>query len=129
MVKETAGEYGAAKVKKPVKMVETLSPLEEVIRKINEQFAGDSTEGHKVMITTIHEKLKNKKKLQKSAQTDGQQIFEKNIFPQMFDDVAREAYIESTETYTKLFEDAGMYRVIMTALAHVMFDELRSANV
>ena len=128
MVKETAGEYGSAKVKKPVKMTETLSPLEQVIQKINEQFVGDFTEGDKVVIAALHEKLKNNKKLQKSAQTDGQQIFEKNIFPQLFDDAAQEAYIESTETYTKLFEDAGKYRAIMSALAHAMFDELRSAN-
>lgn len=128
MVKETAGEYGSAKVKKPVKMTETLSPLEQVIQKINEQFVGDFTEGDKVVIAALHEKLKNNKKLQKSAQTDGQQIFEKNIFPQLFDDAAQEAYIESTETYTKLFEDAGKYRAIMSALAHAMFDELRSAS-
>ena len=128
MVKETAGEYGSAKVKKPVKMTETLSPLEQVIQKINEQFVGDFTEGDKVVIAALHEKLKNNKKLQKSAQTDGQQIFEKNIFPQLFDDAAQEAYIESTETYTKLFEDASKYRAIMTALAHAIFDELRSAN-
>lgn len=128
MVKEAAGEYSAAKMKKPVKMTETLSPLEQVIQKINEQFMGDFTEGDKVMITALHEKLKNNKKLQKSAKTDGQQIFEKNIFPQLFDDAAQEAYMESTETYTKLFEDAGKYRAIMTALARAMFDELRSAS-
>ena len=128
MVKETAGEYGSAKMKKPVKMAETLSPLEQVIQKINEQFVGDFTEGDKVVIAALHEKLKNNKKLQKSAQTDGQQIFEKNIFPQLFDDAAQEAYIESTETYTKLFEDASKYRAIMSALAHAMFDELRSAS-
>lgn len=72
--------------------------------------------------------MKNNKKLIKSAQTDGQQIFEKNIFPQVFDDAAQEAYIESTETYTQLFEDAGKYRAIMTALAHAMFAELRSVT-
>lgn len=62
----------------------------------------------------------------KAAKTDGRQIFEKNIFPQLFDDAAQEAYVESTETYTKLFEDAGKYRAIMSALAQAMFDELRS---
>ena len=46
----------------------------------------------------------------------------------MFDDAAQEAYIESTETYTKLFEDAGKYRAIMSALAHAMFDELQQGN-
>ena len=62
----------------------------------------------------------------KAAKTNGRQIFEKNIFPQMFDDAAQEAYVESTETYTKLFEDAGKYRAIMNALARAIFDEMKN---
>ena len=126
LVKETAGEYEPAQIKKPVKMEETLTPLEQVIQKINEQYMGEFSDGDKVVITALHEKLRNNKKLQKAAQTDGQQIFENNIFPQVFDDAAQEAYIESTETYTKLFEDAGKYRAIMTALAQAMFAEFTS---
>ena len=128
LVKETAGEYEPAQIKKPVKMEETLTPLEQVIQKINEQYMGEFSDGDKVVIAALHEKLRNNKKLQKSAQTDGQQIFENNIFPQMFDDAAQEAYIESTETYTKLFEDAGKYRAIMTALAQAMFTEFTSES-
>ena len=128
LVKEDIFAYDSAKMKKPIKMEETLSPLEQVIQKINEQYMGNFTEGDKVVITTLHEKLRNNKKLLKSAKTDGRQIFEKNIFPQMFDDAAQEAYIESTETYTKLFEDAGKYRAIMSALAHAMFEELQQGN-
>ena len=128
LMKEEPGVWEHQKIKRPVKMEETLSPLEEVIAKINEQFVGEFTEGDRVMITALHEKLKNNKKLIKAAQTDGRQIFEKNIFPQLFDDAAQEAYVESTETYTKLFEDAGKYRTIMMALAHALFDELRTAS-
>ena len=124
--KEVKGVYEPAKLKKPVKMEETLTPLEKVIEKINEEYMGDFTDGDKVVITALHQKLMNNKKLMKAARTDGRQIFEKNIFPQMFDDAAQEAYIESTETYTKLFEDAGKYRAIMSALANAMFDELRN---
>lgn len=36
------------------------------------------------------------------------------------------AYVESTETYTKLFEDAGKYHAIMGALAQAMFDEMKN---
>ena len=129
LVKEEKGVYEPAKLKKPVKMSETLSPLEQVIEKINQQYAGDFTDGDKVVITTLHEKLKNNKKLMKAAKTDGRQIFEKNIFPQLFDDAAQEAYVESTETYTKLFEDAGKYRAIMNALAQAMFDELKNGTI
>ena len=128
LVKEEKGVYEPAKLKKPVKMTETLSPLEQVIDKINQQYAGNFTDGDKVVITALHQKLKNNKKLMKAAKTDGRQIFEKNIFPQMFDDAAQEAYVESTETYTKLFEDAGKYRAIMSALAQTMFDEINDGK-
>ena len=53
-------------------------------------------------------------------------FLKKNIFPQLFDDAAQEAYVESTETYTKLFEDAGKYHAIMDALAQAMFDEMKN---
>ena len=120
------GVYDPAKLKKPVKMTETKTSLEKVIDKINQQYMGEFTEGDKVVISTLYQKLKNNKKLMKAAQTDGRQIFEKNIFPQQFDNAAQEAYIESTETYTKLFEDATKYRAIMNVLAHDMFDEMKN---
>ena len=126
LIKEEHGIYEPAKLKKPLKMVETLTPLEKVIEKINQQYMGNFTDGDKVVITALHQKLRNNKKLIKAAKTDGRQIFEKNIFPQLFDDAAQEAYVESTETYTKLFEDAGKYRAIMSALAQAMFDELKN---
>ena len=126
LVKEEKGIYEPATLKKPVKVVETLSPLEQVIEKINEQYMGNFTEGDKVVITTLHQKLMKNKKLIKAAKTDGRQIFEKNIFPQVFSTAAQEAYVESTETYAKLFEDAGKYRAIMSTLAQAMFDEMRN---
>ena len=122
------GMYEPAKLKNPVKTTDVFSPLEQVIDKINEQYKGAFTEGDKVVITTLHQKLKDNKKLMNAAKTDGKQIFVKNIVPQVFDDIAQEAYIESTETYTKLFEDATKYRAVMSALAQVMFDEFRSAR-
>lgn len=122
------GMYEPAKLKNPVKTTDVFSPLEQVIDKINEQYKGAFTEGDKVVITTLHQKLKDNKKLMNAAKTDGKQIFVKNIFPQVFDDIAQEAYIESTETYTKLFEDATKYRAVMSVLAQVMFDEFRSAR-
>lgn len=126
LVKEEKGVYESAKLKKPQEMTETLSPLEQVIDKINQQYVGNFTDGDKVVITTLHQKLKNNKKLMNAARTDGRQIFEKNIFPQMFDDAAQEAYVESTETFTKMFEDATKYRAIKSALAQVMFDEMKN---
>ena len=125
LAKEQKGEYGPAKPKKPVKQEETLSPLQEVIARINEQYVGEFTDGDRVVITALHDKLRNNKKLQKAARNDGQQMFTNNVFPGAFDDAAQQAYMESTETYTRLFEDSEKYHAIMSALAAAMFEELQ----
>lgn len=125
LVKEEKGAYGPARQKKPIKMQETLSPLEQVIEKINKEYAGAFTPGDRVVLTALHEKLKDNKKLQKAAKNDGRQIFQKNIFPSAFDQAAQEAYMESTETYTKLFQDAAKYKAIMGALAEAMYSEFQ----
>lgn len=125
LVKEEKGEYGPAKPKRPVKQEETLSPLEEVIAKINEQFAGQFEEGDRVVATVLYEKLKNNKKLQKAARNNGQQMFMNNVFPGVFDETAQTAYIESTETFTRMFQESERYHAIMNALASVMFNEFQ----
>lgn len=129
LVKEEKGIFEPSRVKKPVKATETLSPLEQVIEKINQQYLGNFTDGDRVVITTLHNKLKNNKRVIQAAKSDGRQMFEKNIFPQAFDNAAQEAYLESTETYTKLFEDGGKYRAIMGALAQAIFDEIQQARL
>ena len=116
----------AAKTKKAVQMESRKDPLEEVIRKINEAYKGNFTESDRVLVDTLREKLRADRKLQKSARTDGQQMFERNVFPKIFDTIAQASYMEQTQTYTKLFEDQAMYRAIMTALAQELYRELRN---
>lgn len=114
--------------KKAVNMTSKKDPLEEVIRAINEAYRGSFTEADRVLIGTLREKLMADKKLRKAARADGQQIFEKNIFPKIFDETAQASYLESTETYTKLFEDSAKYHAIMTALAQELYREMRNGQ-
>ena len=117
-----------AKTKKGVNMNMKRDPLEEVIEKINETYKGDFTEADRVLIGTLREKLLADKRLRKAAKVDGQQIFEKNVFPKIFDQTAQASYIESTETYTKLFEDTAKYKAVMVALAKELYRELRNGQ-
>lgn len=114
------------RTKKAVNMNTKKDPLETVIEAINEVYKGSFTEADRVLIGTLREKLLADKKLRKAAKSDGQQIFEKNVFPKVFNDTAQASYIESTETYTKLFEDGAKYRAIMTALAQEIYREMRN---
>lgn len=116
------------KTKKAVNMTTKKDPLETVIEAINEAYKGSFTEADRVLIGTLREKLLADKKLRKAAKSDGQQIFEKNVFPKVFNDTAQASYIESTETYTKLFEDGAKYRAIMTALAQELYREMRNGQ-
>ena len=60
--------------------------------------------------------------------SEKRQIFEKNVFPKIFDQTAQASYIESTETYTKLFEDTAKYKAVMVALAKELYRELRNGQ-
>ena len=103
-------------------------PLDVVISAINENYKGSFTDADRVLVGTLREKLKADKKLRKATKVDGQQIFEKNVFPKIFDQTAQKSYIESTETYTSLFEDQTKYKAIMTALAKELYRELRNGQ-
>ena len=113
-----AGNAGAMKP-------EEKEPLEEIIRKINEQYKGHFTDGDKVLLSALQSKLMADDKLKKMAQASDPQIFEESIFPKAFSDAAQDSYIESEETYTSLFEDKEKYNAIMHALGEIVYREMR----
>ena len=115
-------------VKKSVVMNTKKDPLETIIEAINEAYKGAFTEADRVLIGALREKLLADKKLRKAAKADGQQIFEKNVFPKIFEDTAQKSYTESVDTYTKLFEDGAKYQAIMKALAKELYRELRNGE-
>ncbi len=65
------------------------------------------------------------KKLASMARSSDPQIFTESIFPKAFGDAAMESYTESQDTYTTLFKDQGKYNAIMSALAEVVYREMR----
>ncbi|MCI9023701.1 MAG: type I restriction endonuclease subunit R [Dorea sp.] len=123
--KNTSGEYESAKVKKSGSMKEINSPFDEIIEKFNEAFAGDITEGDRIVIGNLQKMLEDNTQLVKSAKQDTQQMFMQSIFPKIFGETARRAFKESNETYQSIFTDTQKYMAIMTAMADVLFKELR----
>lgn len=122
--KNLGGQYEPAKVKSSGKMEEKKEPLDVVLQRINEALAGDFTEGDKVIMRNLWEKLSKDKGLSKSAKQDGAQMFQNNIFPKKFEEVAMESYIESQETYESLFSDIDKkkYTLFMSMLASGLYD-------
>lgn len=100
--------------------------LENIIRKINERFEGKFTEGDRVIVETIYNKcLKDNVKLKKQAKNNDSEVFEKTIFPKVFDKVAQECYMEQMKAFSKLFEDKVFYTSVMKSIAKEAYKDLR----
>lgn len=104
------------------------STLDEILDRINEKYKGEFSDGDKVMLGALHDKLVVNEKLADSARTSDPVIFTESVFPKAFGDAAMESYTESQESYTSLFEDKSKYNAIMSALAGIIYRELRSGS-
>lgn len=122
-LKDETGTYTPAKAKGATKPEED-TPLDEIIRKINEQYKGKFTAADKVLVATLMTKLMSDTKLQSKAKTSDPLIFAESIFPTAFGEVANDSYIESQETYTTLFEDKAKYNAVMHALCNFIYREM-----
>lgn len=123
---EKSGEWKPTEPKKAGSKKEKLTPLEEIIEKINEEFFGDFTETDRVIVDTLYNKMKKDSKVKKAAKSNDQQVYERSIFPTIFEDMAQEAYMENMAAYEQLFMDADKYRIIQKALAERLYQELHN---
>lgn len=100
------------------------SPLDEIIQRINEEFYGEFTDADRVMVDTLYQKMRKDSKAKKAAKTEDRQVYERSLFPEIFDTTAQEAYMENTAAYEQLFLDADKYQAVMRALADRLYKEL-----
>ena len=100
------------------------STLDEIIALVNEKYKGEFTEGDRVMLGTLHDRLMNDSKLESSARTTDPKIFTEIIFPNIFNTAAMDSYMEAEESYSALFADKSKYDAIMNALAGVIYQEM-----
>lgn len=104
--------------------------LENIIKKINERFNGVFTEGDKVIVETIYNRVvKDNKKLKTYAKNNDAEVFERSIFPEIFKKIAQECYMDSMSSFSKLFEDKKFYNSVMEEIARESYKDLRSDNV
>ncbi len=121
-----SGEWKPIDSKKAGGKKDRLSPLDEIIAKINEEFFGEFTDADRVLVDTLYTKMRKDQKVHKAAKSNDRQVYERSIFPGIFDNIAQEAYMENTEAYEQLFLDADKYRTIQRALADRLYRELHN---
>ena len=120
----TPGSWKPTQPKHAGGQKDRLSPLDEIIARINEEFFGDFTGADRVMVDTLYTKMRQDAKVKKTAKSNDRQVYERSIFPCIFDTTAQQAYMENTEAYEQLFLDAERYRIIQQALAERLYREL-----
>ena len=120
----TPGSWKPTQPKRAGGQKDRLSPLDEIIARINEEFFGDFTDADRVMVDTLYTKMRQDAKVKKAAKSNDRQVYERSIFPGIFDSTAQQAYMENTEAYEQLFLDAEKYRIIQQALAERLYREL-----
>lgn len=120
----TPGSWKPTQPKRAGGQKDRLSPLDEIIARINEEFFGDFTDADRVMVDTLYTKMRKDAKVKKAAKSNDRQVYERSIFPGIFDTTAQQAYMENTEAYEQLFLDAEKYRIIQQALAERLYREL-----
>ena len=120
----TPGSWKPTQPKRAGGQKDRLSPLDEIIARINEEFFGDFTDADRVMVDTLFTKMRQDAKVKKAAKSNDRQVYERSIFPGIFDTTAQQAYMENTEAYEQLFLDAEKYRIIQQALAERLYREL-----
>ncbi len=95
-------------------------PLQIVIDKFNEQWAGDFTNGDEVVINTLLKRIAENPLVRETIERDGKQVFESSVLPKVFDEEARKAYVENIDSFTSLFEDESKYRAMMKAIGEML---------
>ena len=118
-LKEEKGAYEPSPVGATGKK-EQESPLDEIIRKINEKYNGNFGPGDRVMIETLRTRLLKDESLAKQAQSSDPVIF-KDLFQQVFQNTAVECYEESQEAYSSLLSDKKKFETVMNVLAELLY--------
>lgn len=113
---------GAAKTVTPDKKRD---PLQVLVDKFNEQWAGNFTEGDRVVIDTLWKRIAENPQVVDTIRRDGRQVFESSLLPKVFDEEARRAYVENTDSFTSLFEDSEKYRAMMSAIGQLLVEKFK----
>ena len=100
-------------------------PLQVLVDKFNEQWAGNFTEGDRVVIDTLWKRIAENPRVAETIRRDGRQVFESSVLPKVFGEEARRAYDENTESFTSLFEDREKYRAMMNAIGQLLVEKFR----
>ena len=95
--------------------------LEEVIKKVNETYAGQFTEGDNLLVKNLMNVIMEDDTVKDLAKNNNEDMFVKSVFPKVFSEKTTKCYKESSGSYKKLFENKDFYNAIMNSLGNVIY--------
>lgn len=110
----------------PIAILPEQRYLEEIIKKVNDLYAGQFTEADNLLVRNIMDIIIKDEEVRKSAKANNEDMFVKSVFPKVFSEKTSKAYKESASSYKKLFESKEFYNAIMNSLGNVIYRVLRS---
>jgi type I restriction enzyme, R subunit len=112
-----------------IKPPEERDSLEEIIYRINERFPDDFTEGDKVLIETLYKSFKRELDLKvvSMAKNNSSEMFENNLFKNIFQDKVIEEYAQNQTAFEKLVgSDENYYNVVYSLVAKDLYKWFRA---
>ena len=55
-------------------------------------------------------------------------MFSQNIFPNVFDKIARDCYVEQMDAFAKLFEEPSFYKRVCEEMAKAMYYNFKNSE-
>lgn len=112
----------------PIAVLPEQRYLEEIIRKVNDLYAGQFTEADNLLVRNIMDIIIKDDSVKRSAKANNEDMFVKSVFPKVFSEKTSKAYKDSASSYKKLFESKEFYNAIMKSLGNVIYRMLNSED-
>ena len=80
----------------------------------------------KLKFSILKISFKGNKKLTQYVKKNDSEVFQQSIFPEIFKKIAQDCYVESMDSFGKLFEDKNFYDSVMQEIAKEAYKNLRS---
>lgn len=122
-LEDKRGTYEQGKPKGDKTIDKRIDPLQVLIDKVNEEYAGDLSEDDKVIIKSIFRRSGENARVKDSIVQDGRVVFTDSTWPSIFASITMEAYKQNAEAFRTIFEDKSKYNAIMKAVGKMLIDE------
>jgi type I restriction enzyme R subunit len=68
------------------------------------------------------------KKFKKYAKDNNLEMFIKSLFPQKFQEIVTQCYLDNNDSFQKLFNDPEFYKQVMEQMAKELYKSLRNKD-